>query len=402
MEDSKKHLAAVIETVQILEQRLHSMPHHAENEAEASDVRALSLACGTLQFQVQLLGLSVMAPEAAVPSFFETQFTTMIAIKIAMDSNLITLLENAGTDGITLDEAQRVLESTFPGYGSNVLPRLGDIGIISLGKGGRISRTTLSSSMMKEKPAFSRLRIFHEHVIPVWSSPMPTFSVASRSPFQAYHDTDLDFFEYLKKSRTEDVVHFSRAMESFSSGHAISEGSILANFPWKDFTTVLDLGGSNGDFAKTIMKIPSASKCRFIIQDREEAIPTTRYSERMTFEPRNFFEADWSNPDALVIVRHVLHDWEDAKARMILKAIAEPMKPTEIFLIVEAVLDSLPTDSRIEAENTCLVTYTLLRGRERTKAEWEDLIRSANANLTISSIDHIEGTTDCLIVVRKT
>ena len=107
----------------------------------------------------------------------------------------------------------------------------------------------------------------------------------------------------------------------------------------------------------------------------------------------NFFEAAPPGADAY-LMRHIIHDWDDAKARQILTNVHRAMQGRGRLLLVESVV---PPGN--DPSFTKLLDLTMLLipgGLERTEAQYRDLLATAGFRLdrivpTESEISVIEG-----------
>jgi hypothetical protein len=146
---------------------------------------------------------------------------------------------------------------------------------------------------------------------------------------------------------------------------------------------VVDIGGGQGAMlAGLLTREPSL---RGIVADRPEvaAAATVRLAEaglggRARGEPADFFKAVPTGGDVYV-VSNVLHDWHDAEALSILRAVRTAMSADARLLVVENVLDA-PGRTPSQQRDVHLVDLHMLvmfGARERTKQEYDDLLVAA-------------------------
>jgi O-methyltransferase domain len=130
--------------------------------------------------------------------------------------------------------------------------------------------------------------------------------------------------------------------------------------------------------------------------DRPEAIAVARIVldvagvvTRCGLEPGDFFAGVSAGGDLYVLSR-VLHDRDDDAAIRILTSCRRAMSPTAMLLVAEAVLPErardLPAAIRMD-----LHLLTLLSGRERMLAEFEQVFRQSRFHL--KRVVPIEGRT---------
>jgi hypothetical protein len=168
-------------------------------------------------------------------------------------------------------------------------------------------------------------------------------------------------------------------------------------------SVVIDIGGGRASLISAILS--AKPQLRGIWFDRPELLEAAEarvaedgHSERCEMVAGNFMEQVPSGAD-LYVLKHVLHDWTDDAARVIIKNIAAAMQPESTLLIIEAVLDP-----RNRKDGLCklrdLEQMFWTGGRVRTRDEFQTLLRPAGleiANVTATPIVDV-----CLIKVRRT
>ena len=103
----------------------------------------------------------------------------------------------------------------------------------------------------------------------------------------------------------------------------------------------------------------------------------TGVSDRCKVVGCDFLEAVPSGGDAYIL-KHIIHDWDDERARAILRNCHRVMGASARLLIIDMVLPEQPTP---EGAIGYLVDMTMLAvtpgGRERTQGEFWKLLESA-------------------------
>ncbi|MHA6615640.1 methyltransferase [Pseudonocardia sp. DLS-67] len=84
------------------------------------------------------------------------------------------------------------------------------------------------------------------------------------------------------------------------------------------------------------------------------------------------------------VVKSVIHDWDDDRSVTILSRIREAMPPRGVLFLVEPILRD---DPEVLGEQRSLLMSDLdmlvcLGGRERTRAQFADLLTAAGLRLT--------------------
>jgi hypothetical protein len=82
----------------------------------------------------------------------------------------------------------------------------------------------------------------------------------------------------------------------------------------------------------------------------------------------------------LIILKHIIHDWNDAKATAILKACRAAIPATGKLVLVELVVP--PGFAPHPAQILDLEMMVICDGKERTEAEYRELLAGAGFRLT--------------------
>lgn len=195
------------------------------------------------------------------------------------------------------------------------------------------------------------------------------------TPHEAVHG--MSFFERLGERGTE--AAFAARMNSSTAGLA---EAIAAHESLRDAATLVDAGGGNGALLVSILE--RRPRLRGILLESEAMIAAARplientaVRDRCELVAGDFFNAVPRGD--VVVLSWVLHDWEDDRARQILRACRESGAGT--LLIVEVLLPdraeridgALPG---IVADPFALDLHMLLLtgGKERTRGEYAALL----------------------------
>jgi hypothetical protein len=93
----------------------------------------------------------------------------------------------------------------------------------------------------------------------------------------------------------------------------------------------------------------------------------------------NFFESIPSGADAYLL-KHILHDWSDEECLRILKNIYTVAEPGTKLLVVDAVIGAGNEHEFAKILDIQMLVH--LSGKERTQAEWKELLHTAGFQLT--------------------
>ncbi|WP_165488354.1 methyltransferase [Actinomadura formosensis] len=182
-------------------------------------------------------------------------------------------------------------------------------------------------------------------------------------------------FEYFE-SDPELSATFNAAMAEHT--RAVVPGVIEAH-DFSRYGTVADLGGGDGTLLAALLR--AHRDLRGLLFDLPAGLAAASgaladVAERTEIVPGDFFEAVPGGADAYVL-KSVLHDWSDEKATTILRNIREAMRPDARVLILEQVMPETVTPETAGIVRNDLNMLVSTGGRERTEAEFRDLLAAA-------------------------
>lgn len=160
----------------------------------------------------------------------------------------------------------------------------------------------------------------------------------------------------------------------------ITSTLVVQAFDLSRFQHLVDLGGATGHLAiaaskqylhlrATVVDLPKVAPIAL------ETIAQSGMSERISFETCDFFTDELPTADLYYLGR-ILHDWSDERTQPLLRKIHQSLPNSGALLIGETLLNddrSGPVRSLMQDLNMLVCTD----GRERTRAEYESLLRAA-------------------------
>ncbi|MFJ9933901.1 methyltransferase [Streptomyces virginiae] len=191
-----------------------------------------------------------------------------------------------------------------------------------------------------------------------------------------------DFFSHLARHPALST-DFNAAMSQV----ACETAAVLPRaFDFSRFASVTDIGGGSGTLLAAVLEAhPGLAGVVFDTAEGLAAAPKTlaRYGleERCSLTAGDFFQAVPRGSD-VYLVKSILHDWTDAQAVTILSHCRQVLPPGGVVLIVEPVL---PEVVGAQDEGTYLSDLNMLvnvGGRERTRADFEEVCRQAALRVT--------------------
>jgi O-methyltransferase domain len=188
-------------------------------------------------------------------------------------------------------------------------------------------------------------------------------------------------FEYLAGDPEESAV-FNAAMTCLSE---MVVPAVLEVYDFSDIRTLMDVAGGHGALLRAILnKYPGM---RGMVMDLDHVIGSAKnvmdnqtLAHRCEFLVGDFFAAVPTGADA-IIMKHIIHDWDDDKAALILRNCRNALggKPGAKVILVESVLPegNEPHFGKI----LDVEMFVLPGGRERTEKEFRALFEAAGLRL---------------------
>jgi SAM-dependent methyltransferase len=133
---------------------------------------------------------------------------------------------------------------------------------------------------------------------------------------------------------------FLQAMSGLSRG---ANMAIAARFPWKDYRTFVDVGTAQGDLALQVaLAHPHLTGTGFDLAEVgpifEEYVEHHGVTDRLTFKAGDFFADPLPKTD-VVMMGHILHDWDLAQKRALIEKAFDALRPGGAFIVYEAIID---------------------------------------------------------------
>jgi len=188
-------------------------------------------------------------------------------------------------------------------------------------------------------------------------------------------------FEYFAKNPEESEV-FNNAMTAFSGSVA---PAVTEAYDFTGISTLVDVAGGHGEILMAILR--QHPDMRGILFDIEHVLAGARpriaaagMESRVATTSGDFFKAVPSGGDAY-IMKHIIHDWPDDRAVVILRNIHRALanQPNGRVILLESIIqtgDQLDFGKLIDIE-----MLLLPGGRERTEAEFRRLFELAGFKL---------------------
>jgi orsellinic acid C2-O-methyltransferase len=193
-----------------------------------------------------------------------------------------------------------------------------------------------------------------------------------------------DSFSYFTQ-HPEEAANFDAAMADFT---AFVATAVTAAYDFSELGTIVDVGGGNGTLLAGILRATPALRgvlfdLPHVAERAKTRLEAVGLSDRCAVAAGDFFAEVPPGGDAYLL-KHVIHDWDDARALTILRNCRRAMAARGKLLIVEGVYparidDSLASRSAASNDVNMLVCTG---GRQRSEAEFRSLYGRAGFKLT--------------------
>jgi SAM-dependent methyltransferase len=278
-----------------------------------------------------------------------------------------------------------------------LLRALASVGLFTEGTDRRFRLTGMGQLLRSDHPeSLAGYARFTAHDI-TWR-PWGQLGYSVRTGMPAFdHVFNMPIFEHFSRNPEVSAV-FDEAMTSISAMEARATSEA---YDFKGIETLMDVAGGHGVLLATVLG--RHKKMRGVLFDLPHVaagatatFTRTGITGRVRIESGDFFKELPSGADA-VIMKHIVHDWDDDSATRILQACHRALGPRGKVLIVDPVV---PPSNRPHYGKLLDLEMLVLtpRGRERTKAEFAKLLRGAGFRL--SRVIPTEGPLSIVEAVR--
>jgi SAM-dependent methyltransferase len=165
--------------------------------------------------------------------------------------------------------------------------------------------------------------------------------------------------------------------------HGALGQALLEAYDFSVFASVVDVGGGTGRLLETLLRANEKQFGILFEQPATAALARARFQrsglDRCQVIEGDFFASITAGHDAYIL-SHVLHDWDDAQCVSILRNCRRAVPSNGRLLIVEAVLPA--GDIPHHGKMMDLLMLTVTGGRERTAAEFDELLVQGEFRLT--------------------
>jgi len=192
---------------------------------------------------------------------------------------------------------------------------------------------------------------------------------------------------------------FLNGMTGLSTGAA---QAIAARFPWKDYKTVVDVGGAQGGLlVQLCLAHPHLRGINFDLPPVgsifDEYAAANGLSDRLSFQAGSFFDEPLPTAD-VITMGHILHDWNLEEKRMLLEKAHHALPSGGALIVFEALID----DERRQNTFGLLMSLNMLietpGGFDYTGRDCSEWMRAAGFRET--KVEHLAGPDSMVIGIK--
>lgn len=264
-----------------------------------------------------------------------------------------------------------------------LLRALAALGVLVEHSAGRFVLTEAGLLLRDDHPGSVRsfVRMFTD---PVMLGAWPRLESAVRTGRTAFDEVfGRPFFDHLA-TEPELSALFNASM---SQGTRAITAALPELYDFDRYSVVTDVGGGDGTLLVGLLGRYQA--LRGVVFDTAEGaaqaaatITAAGLSERCTVATGDFFEAVPTGAD-LYLLKSIVHDWDDDRAATILGHCRAALPPHGHVLIIEPILpDTVPPEAPAGPYLSDLNMLVNVGGRERTRADFEQLCSSSGLTVT--------------------
>jgi hypothetical protein len=251
--------------------------------------------------------------------------------------------------------------------------------------------------LVRAKPSYvgGLLEMANARLYESWSHLTEALKTGRRQSEEKEAD---DFFAALYAD-PERLRGFLAAMSGVSAGAA---NAIADKFPWKNYRTFVDVGAAQGRVPVTVAHAhPHLSGGGFDLPPVgpvfDEFVVGNGLSERLQFYPGDFFADPLPQAD-VIVMGHILHDWDLEQKRLLLEKAYDALPPGGALIVYEALID----DERRENVFGLLMSLNMLietpGGFDYTGADCQGWMKEAGFRET--RVEHLVGPDSMVVAIK--
>ncbi|KAL4902137.1 hypothetical protein BDW74DRAFT_186935 [Aspergillus multicolor] len=272
---------------------------------------------------------------------------------------------------------------------------------------GFVAHTAASRRLRDDADTMAGLGYFHEELWPSFAHTLPAMEESqgeepNETGWSKYHGVDKPFYDHYV-CHPAMAKRFRGAMAALADADGTAPEPLAGTYPWETIGSngdgtakVVDVGGGKGHIS--VMLAKQFPNLRFTVQDTPSMITGAAaetlagvppdVSDRVEFVAHDFFTDQTTQAD-VYLLRNVLHNWSDAYAVRILRALIPGLRPGSRIIIHDRVLPKPGTMHRMKERairEMDLWMLTLCNSREREEADWRELFSKADSRFAYAEV----------------
>ncbi|HVJ19532.1 MAG TPA: methyltransferase [Polyangiaceae bacterium] len=263
---------------------------------------------------------------------------------------------------------------------------------------GQYSNTELTDYYLDpEKPSYAGgwLELAGSRLYPVWNKLSDSLRTGEPGN-ESKHEPD--YYSNLMRD-PQRLRTFLRGMTGLSMA---ASSAIAEKFPWRDYKTFVDVGGAQGVVAvKLAERHAHLTGCSLDLPAVgpffDEYVSSRGLADRLRFHGADFFADPLPSADVL-IMGHVLHNWDLERKKVLLRKAYDALSPGGALLVYEALID----DNRSQNAFGLLMSLNMLLvtsgGFVFTGADVTGWMRECGFRQT--RVEHLGGPDSMVVAIK--
>jgi hypothetical protein len=261
-----------------------------------------------------------------------------------------------------------------------VLRALASVGVFVEDEQGRFSVTPLGATLRSAVPGSLRALAISELAgghYTAWGDVLHSVQTGAIAFDHVFSTPVWDYYA----AHPEEAQVFNDSMTELTR---MVEAAVLDVYDFAPFAKIVDVGGGHGGFLAAILRAnPAATGVVFdapqVIAGTKAHLEAEGIVERCAAIGGDFFQSVPPGGE-LVMLKAIIHDWDDERSLAILNNCHRAMTPGATLILVDTVIP--PGNTPSMGKFIDLIMLVMTGGRERTEKEFRSLLTAAGFTLT--------------------
>jgi hypothetical protein len=260
-----------------------------------------------------------------------------------------------------------------------LLRALASIGVFAQDTNGRFALTPMAECLQADTPGSMRAwaLMMGTYAYQPWAELLHSVKTGETA-FDHLHG--MGFFDYFGKHPEQGQL-FDESMTNFSGPET---DAIVSAYDFAGIGTLVDIAGGHGSLLSAILQANPVmngvlADMPAVIEGARRHFEDSDLADRCTVAAINFFESVPAGGDGY-LMKHIIHDWDDARSNTILRNCHRAMAGKGKLLLAETVM--VPGNDPEFGKWLDLAMLVYAGGCERTEAEYRDLLAAGGFRLT--------------------